>query len=254
MLRTLNLMMLVSLLLVVGVSAGAATLFSDNFSDGRVATPTYSPNSAEWFVGAGQVSAGSLDGFNFFADGYLMFKQDVNVKVSIDFGPTAAGTPIEARFNLVQLQGSPAFYLFNFGFKNTTLNKTLYQMASPADAYFGTPGNYTGYDPGGVVGAHLSRAEWDAMKIIFTPTTQVVDLYQSKDNGANYLKVASWTDTQNLTGVNQFFFDCQPGNTGLQWVVDDVQISGTAAVPEPGSLVALGAGLIGLIGIRRRNI
>lgn len=246
-------MMVVSLMLAIGVSAGAATLFSDNFSDALVATPTYSPTGAEWVLGAGQASAGSADGFNFFADGYLMFKQDVNVKLSIDFGATAAGTPVEVRFNLVQLQGSPAFYLFNFGFKNTTLDKTLYQMASPAAEYFGNPGTYTGYDPGGVPGTHLSRAEWDSMKIVFTPTTQAVDVWQSKDNGANYIKVASWTDTQNLTSVNQFFFDCQPGNTGLQWVVDDVVVLGSP-VPEPSSIIAIGTGLIGLIGLRRRKI
>lgn len=233
-----SLAMVMCLAISVQLPASTSALFSDSFSDQLVATPTYSPTGAQWVVGTGLVSAGSDEpsGFSYYLgqSGTLMFTKDANTKVSIDFGATTANTPVEARFKLAQSEGSHGSYLFNFGFKNTALNKSLYQNASPNVGYFGPLGAGSGFDPGGIMGMgyHLSWGGWDYMKMFFYPATHVVEIWQSTDGGVNYTKVATWTDTQNLTSVNQFFFDCQPGSTGTSWRADDVEIYSDPLVDE----------------------
>jgi len=248
-----TIMLLICAALALGVAANAATLFSDNFNDKLVANPTYSPTGAQWVAESGLLSAGddTPEGFTFYnpLPGTLMFKStQTGMAASVNFGSTVANTPVEVRFRLRQTNYWAGSITVNWSFRDTDSGKKIEQWASPA-MYFGTDPNMTGFNPGGVVGMTLRAGPWDYLKYIYTPSTGVVEAWLGTD-GVTYTQAATWTDTQGITSVDQFYI----GNDGsnVSWMIDDVEILGTA-VPEPGSLLAVGAGLIGLIGLRRRR-
>lgn len=279
--RFLNLFVVVSLMLVVAGSANAAVIFSDNWNDGTVLGPAVAAPGVDWTVESGRHSAtafgnwyqGTAEGWAFFGaeTGKLMFDTEQSSRISVNFG--ASNGPVEAHFKLGQANGaSGASYMFKFGFKNTALGKTYEERATLNPGYFGASGftkwvNYGSYqneDDGnwnvwaGEPGKALQNgtpgaAGWDYLKLMFDPATGV-QVWQAIDNDGTksyddpsltWGKVAEWANWKGLASVDQFYLE---NGTVVSWKVDDVEI-----VPEPSSILALAAGMAGMIGAVRRK-
>lgn len=251
--RLLNLMVVGLLLLGIASAANAALIFSDNFNDGDLVGWA----TSSW------ISAGIYANSN-YADG----------QISVNFGSTAVGTPIEARFKVYQTDQSPGYFTFDFGLRNSADGKFYQENAAPNSGYYGSPSSgFHGYNSGGQIvaglipGACLWAAgwgaggpidpRWDYMKFKFTPGTgvevwQATDADNTKaytDPSLTYRKVAEWVDFNNMPSVDEFYMERAAAG---RWFVDDVEIDGTA-VPEPGSILAVAVGLVGMIGAVRRK-
>ncbi len=120
--KLVNLILVVSLLLAIGGAAGASTLlFSDNFSSGNLSTPTYSPNGATW---------------NYIDSSWQIQSQKLvtgpwgDDPISVIFGATTSGTPVEVDFELQQYDQSASSTLFDFGLSNSVTGQSYIEKAS----------------------------------------------------------------------------------------------------------------------------
>lgn len=266
MFRSLILATTVSVLLVIGGSANAGLIFSDNWNDQTVLGPSFAAPGVDWHVDSGAVAADTMPGFCGEYPGTLMLDSAQFSQVSVNFGATAPGTPVEARFKLHQSNGAGgASYTFNFGFKNTASGQVYEEYATLNPGYFGTSGfnkwiNYGGGTYGlwaGAAGYSLTNS-WNYMKMSFDPASGV-QVWQAVTGAENlsyddpslqYTMVADWINYWPVSSVNQFYIN--NGNAVVSWKVEDFELSGTP-VPEPSSILALAVGVVGMIGSVRRK-
>lgn len=270
--KQLNLMLAASLVFAIGSTAGAATLFSDNFDDLALQSPTFASAGVNWVVESGSAGASVLNapaGFFGAMDGTLMFDSGQATIVSVNFGETLPSTPVEARFKLHQANGAGgAYYGFIFGFANSATGQYYRELGTLSPSYYGGGDAASGFEAfygigdndiiSGTPGAAYSNI-WNFLKMRFDPAAGIQiwqattgDNTLSYDNSAlSYTMVASWSNVKNISSVDKFFLNNNGGV--VSWKVDDVEIQGTAAVPEPGSLLAVVTGLSGLLVARRKR-
>jgi hypothetical protein len=225
----------------------AAVIFRDDWNDLTVHNPALARPGVDWVIASGGFSANAAtweyppSGFNGAQSGTLMFSPNTMAAISVDFGPTVPGTPVEARLKLHQSNGAEdGNYRFAFGFKNTVVGSSYYEYSTLNPTFYGTSGIQT-YDPGlvfqaGAAGKAL-RNGWNYLKIRLEPNSYVrvwhaVDAVATKaydDPSLAYTEVAKWYDYPGLGTVHRFYMSNDAA--AVSWKVDDVEID--ADIDQP---------------------
>ncbi len=210
-------------------------LFSDIFSSssgGSLGTPTYSLNGATWLDSAGTW-------YNSWPNDYGLTSYYHNNPISVDFGATKPGTPVEVDFQLYSIDQAEWAQMFDFGLRNSVTGQSYVEKASTASSYYGTSGFMQPYDTNGdltagTAGTSINVTGWAYMRFIFTPGAGV-QVYQADatawdlpDTSLTYQLVASWADYSNVQSMDTFVM--LPDGSMAGWNVQDVNIYGT---PQP---------------------
>jgi hypothetical protein len=92
----------------------------------------------------------------------------------------------------------------------------------------------------------------------YSSTTITIDAYDAGSNflgscGASLSPSSYNFLTCNIANVSTLVFHNDTGTSGRWWLMDDFTYN-QSATPEPGSLMLLGSGVVGLAGMLRRKL
>ncbi len=214
-------------------------IFSDNFAN--FPTPTYSYNGAAWNNPYGWAIQGSML--------TSWFTTRTNNPLSVNFGATTPGTPVEVDFQLQVGDQSVSTTLFEFGLTNSVTGPSYayIENASTYSSYFGQSGFSQQYDAAGDLGYGLVGAaidinattpQWNYLKFVFTPNGgfTAVQVFQAgsatpglayNDPSLTYQMAANWQNWWNIQSMDTFTMQ----TAGEAWDVKNVNIYGTEPPP-----------------------
>lgn len=212
---------------VLGVclhSAVADVIFTDDFDDGEVISPSKSESGAIWTVDSGKFAADGADVGNYKpTSGELNFPPQERASIHVDFGPIQKDTTVTVKLALRQSNVSNASHRFDIILSNKKSGKAFVIAMAPNPEFFGTTG-FAIFDAennllvGGLDGAHLkSDDQWQSLEV-------------SVDNFGITLKqdemlIAEWKDIRELDAPDRLTLTSTSG--GVSWFVNDVEIDGT---------------------------
>jgi len=245
--RLASIVMIAGVFALGALSASGDVIFRDDWNDLTVHGPALARPGVDWVRASGGFSANAStweyppSGFFGMQSGTLMFAPNTVSAISVDFGPTVPGTPVEARFKLQQSNGAEnGNYRFVFGFKNTVSGNSYYEHSALNPAYYGSSGFQT-YDPGMSLGAGAAgkalRNGWNYIKMSFDPSGYIqvwhaVDSAKTKaydDPSLAYTMVAPWYNYAGLASIDRFHLSND--GAAVSWKVDDVEIDASIDTP-----------------------
>jgi hypothetical protein len=209
-------------------------LFSDNFSDNEVTTPTYSLGSHSWVIDSGAFRADGVDVPNHLETaGQLNFGTASLTAIHLDLAPPSSATTETVEFDLRQSDGAQGGnHVFTLQLWDSANAATYYALKMSLNpAYFGTTSGFCCYTNTtlttvGTAGMGLLNGGFRTVKLSFNPKNKTFTL--------TYDGVTALTGTlPALKVINRIVLINETGT--VSWFVDNVIVR--SIFPKPSGAI-----------------